>query len=229
MKLSSLRRPMTPALFAASIALALSATLRAPLTAQETDPLSRLDPNSRYAIELMLDSAHTLGIPTRPLMSQTLLGIARHADGRRIVAAVRSYFSALKQAGVVLGPSLSEPEWTAAASVLQAGVPAGVLAKFRPNRQNKQQLSMPFVVLADLITRGVPIDTASSAIVQLWQRGAADGDFLGLWKAVDQDILSGQNPGAALQQRMRESIGRIPPGGNRVPPSTAREPDNPSS
>lgn len=227
--LSSLKGLKAPALVAAGIALVLSASVRVPLTAQEIDPLSRLDPNSRYAIELVLDSAHTLGIPNHPLMSKTLEGIAKHQDGRRIIAAVRSLFTSLKEARVVLGPTLNEAEWTAAASVLQAGVPAGVLAKFRPTRQSKQQLSMPFVVLADLITRGVPIDTASSAIVQLWQRGAADGDFIGLWKAVDQDILSGENPGAALQQRIRESIGRIPPGGSRVPSSTAREPDNPSS
>lgn len=227
--LSSVRRSPAPVLRAAMVAVALAALapLHASLRAQETDPLARLDPNSRFAIELVLDSAHALGIPTRPLTSKTLLGISRHVDNRRIVAVVRGLFTSLKEARIVLGPSLSEPEWTAAAEVLQAGVSPGVLAKFRQNHKGKQQLAMPLVVLADLITRGVPVDTASSAIVQLWNRGAADGDFYGLWKGVEQDILSGQNPGAALEQRVRESIGHIPPGSKLSSPS-AREPDNPS-
>jgi hypothetical protein len=62
--------------------------------------------------------------------------------------------------------------------------------------------------------------------MQLWQRGAADGDFYGLWKNVEQDIISGQNPGTALQQRMREVPVHVAPG-SKLPAS--QEPDNPSS
>ena len=200
------------------------------LPAQDIDPLSRLDPNSRFAIELILDSARVAGVPTRPLLSKTLEGIAKRVDSRLIVRTVRSYFVSLRDARGALGSSMSETEWTAAASALQAGVPSSVLSKFRTNRPaGPKGLAMPLVVLADLITRGVPIDTASSAIMQLWQGGAADGDFYGLWKGVEQDILSGQNPGTALQQRIRESTGRGAPGSKLPPASPAREPENTSS
>jgi hypothetical protein len=64
--------------------------------------------------------------------------------------------------------------------------------------------------------------------MQLWQRGAADGDFDGLRKNVEQDILSGQNPGTALQQRMREIPTRAPPA-TKLPPATPQEPQNTSS
>ena len=104
-------------------------------------------------------------------------------------------------------------------------VPEAV-AKFRGERSGKP-LTRALVVLTDLIQRGVPIPEASSAIMQLWQRGAGDGDFHGLWKNVEQDILSGQNPGTALEQRMREIPARVTPG-TKIPP-TSQEPNNSSS
>lgn len=202
----------------------------APLAAQEVDPLSRLDPNSRFQIELILDSARTLGIPTRPLLSKAYLGVSRGANPRTIVRVVRSQFGHFRDARTALGSSLNEDEFSAAAAALQAGVPAATLSQFRSDRPGKPLLRA-LVVLGDLITRGVPSDEASSTIVRLWQDGAGDADFYGLWKGVEQDILSGQPPGVALQARAREFPGRA---SERVPqtPSTRtpeQQPDTPSS
>ncbi len=193
-----------------------------PLAAQDPDPLARLDPANRFAIEMIMDSAHAAGLPTHPLLSKAFEGVAKRADQRRIVAAVRSLAGALREARTALGPSLSETEWSAAASAIQAGVPTQVLARFRPEKPGKQPLARALVVLADLITRGVPVDVASSTMVQLWQRGAGDADFNGLWHEVEQDILSGSNPGAALQQRARELPDRS---GQSIPNPTARPPE----
>lgn len=198
-------------------ALAISA----PLAAQDTDPLARLDPANRFAIEMIVDSAHAAGLPTRPLLSKAFEGIAKRADQRRVVLAVRALAGALRDARTALGPSLNETEWSAAASALQAGVPLPVLARFRPEKPGKP-LARALVVLADLITRGVPVDVASSTMVQLWQRGAGDADFYGLWHEVEQDILSGSNPGAALQQRARELPDRS---GQSLPNPSARPPE----
>ncbi len=127
---------------------------------------------------------------------------------------------------VALGSALNESEWASAVSALQSGVPLEALAKFRGERSGKP-LTRALVVLTDLIQRGVPVPEASSAIMQLWQRGAGDGDFYGLWKNVEQDILSGQNPGTALEQRMREIPARVTPG-TKIPPAS-QEPNNSSS
>jgi hypothetical protein len=194
-----------------------------PLAAQDSDPLSRLDPGNRFAVEKLLDSARTLGLPDRPLLSVAYEGISKHADGRRIVAAVRHKLAGMRDARVALGPMLSESEMSAAADVLQAGVPADELGKFRTARAGRP-LAYALVVLGDLITRGVPADEASSTIVGLWQKGAADADFIGLWHGVEQDILQGQSPGAALEQRAREFPGRTLPG--KLPP--AGPPETPS-
>ena len=64
---------------------------------------------------------------------------------------------------------------------------------------------------ADLISRGVPGEDASTAIAKLWQDGADDVTFHRLWNDVQADISQGLNPGAALSNRIRESPTRAPP------------------
>ena len=196
------------------------------LLAQDPDPLSRLDPNTRFSVEVIIDSARIAGVPTRPLLLKALEGAAKHAPNGRVIAAVRSVFHAELDVRVALGSALDESEWTSAVSALQSGVPLEALAKFRGDHSGKP-LTRALVVMTDLIQRGVPVNEASSAIMQLWQRGAGDGDFYGLWKNVEQDILSGQNPGTALQQRVRDYPGRVTPG-SKIPPAS-QEPENSSS
>ena len=195
--------------------------------AQDPDPLSRLDPNTRFVIEVIMDSARVSGVPTRPLMLKALEGASKRADNRLIIRAVRALFHAELDTRVALGSSRNEYEWAAAAAARQVGVPLEGLAKFRGEHAGRP-LTRALVVLTDLIQRGVPIPEASSAIMQLWTRGAVDGDFSGLWKNVDQDILSGQNPGTALQQRVREVPARASPG-SKLPAASPQEPENPSS
>lgn len=207
-------------------AIAFGALHPLALTAQDSDPLSRLDPQTRFTVEVIIDSARVAGVPTRPLLLKALEGSAKHADNRHIIAAVRSQFRSELDVRVALGSTLNESEWSTAVSALQAGVPLEALAKFRGERAGKP-FTRALVVLTDLIQRGVPVPEASSAIMQLWQRGAADGDFYGLWKNVEQDILSGQNPGTALQQRVRDYPGRVTPG-SKIPPAS-QEPENSSS
>ena len=223
MKVVSSRRSHLIACAAAALAAAMHPLA---LFAQDPDPLSRLDPNTRFSVEVIIDSARIAGVPTRPLLLKALQGAAYHADGRRIIAAVRSIFHGELDVRVALGSALDESEWTSAVSALQAGVPLEALAKFRGDHSGKP-LTRALVVMTDLIQRGVPANEASSAIMQLWQRGAGDGDFYGLWKNVEQDILSGQNPGTALQQRVRDYPGRVTPG-SKIPPAS-QEPENSSS
>ena len=201
-----------------------------PATAQEpvTDPLARLDPTSRFQVELILDSARTLGIPDRPLRSTAMLGLSRHANPRTIVAVVRQTFNNMRVAKIALGSSISEDEYAAAASLLNAGVSSATLTQFRREKAN-QPLSGALIVLGDLITRhGIPRDEASSTILKMWQEGAGDADFYGLWTRVDRDILSGQSPGIALQNRVREFVpGRTPD--NVSPSAPARPPEQPET
>jgi hypothetical protein len=174
------------------------------------DPFTRLDRSVRYSLEVLIDSARTLGLPTRPIESKALEGISKQKPGRMILTAARNVYRSLRDARAVLGPKASEDELEAAVSALNAGVSSAELAQLSRSRQGKQ-LTVPLVVLVDLISRGVPRDTASQTIFQLWQRGAADDDFMGLWRGVERDIVSGADPGAALLNRAREVPSRGPP------------------
>jgi hypothetical protein len=207
------------------VALALPAG--APTAAQEPDPLSRLDPTSRYTIEVMMDSAARLGLPPEALLSKTLEGIRKGVPGPRVVQVVRRYFGLLRDARTALGNDVTLDELTAAAGALLAGVDQPSLMKLRSSRRGRSILTA-LVVLADLVSRGVPPTDASSAIARWLQSGAGDSDFMGLWKGVEQDIISGAHPAAALDRRAREVPGRVPPGSRLPPtaPSTQRSPEN---
>jgi hypothetical protein len=192
--------------------------------AQDTDPFSRLDPASRFAVESIIDSARVAMLPAAALRSKALEGIAVHADDHRIVSVVHDLFRYMRDARAVLGP-VNDPDLEAAAEVLSAGVNPEQLKVFR-NAPRGRPLASPFTVLVDLVTRGVPRNDATSAIVKLWRGGARDADFYGLWNSVKSDILEGLNPGAAMQNRVRDFPGRAP--GNTVTPPTG-QPESPSS
>jgi hypothetical protein len=196
--------------FARAAVAALLAVVLAPTArGQMRDPLGQLEPSVRYSVELLLDSAKLAGVPTRPLESKALEGLSKRADGRKIVLEVRKVLRDLREARSALGAESTEDELTAASAALRVGITRAELARLASSRQGKH-LTVPLVVLVDLISRGVPRDTASQTISQLWQLGAADDDFLGLWRGVQRDIVSGTDPGAALLNRAREIPSRAP-------------------
>lgn len=202
---------MKPHCCRAAVALLLSVLFAPGASGQEgRDPLMRLERSVRYSVEVLIDSARLMGLPTQPIESKALEGLAKNKPGRMILSAARNVFRSLRDARAVLGPKATTDELTAAASALNVGITQAELGQLARSRQEKQ-LTVSLVVLVDLISRGVPRDTASHTIFQLWQRGAADDDFLGLWRGVERDIVSGADPGAALLNRAREIPSRGSP------------------
>ena len=218
--------------FVRSIAAATLLAGAVVLGAQETrnpgaDPLSKLDPQTRYAIELLLDSARLAGLPYGPLESKALEGVSKHASSRDILAAVRRVLRSLRDARGALGANATSDELTAAAGALRAGISSAELSRLSASREAKSSLTVPLVVLSDLVRRGVARDTASLTIFQLLKGGAADDDFLGLWRSVERDIISGTDPGVALLNRARQMPTRGPP--NAGLPSAGVRPEDAKS
>ena len=205
-----MRRGLRASIIAGSLLFASA------LSAQDADPLARLDSNNRYAFDLILDSAGTAGLPTQPLISKAQEGLAKKADGRRIVEAVRRLFNQLKAAHAVLG-GVDAQELTAAASLLEAGAKPAQLALFRPRQTGRTDLEA-FIVWADFLKRSIPNEEAFTAISKLWKDGADDDTFRSLWTNVQSDISQGLNPGTALQNRIRETPGRASPTTPGKPP-----------
>jgi hypothetical protein len=177
----------------------------------QPDPLSKFDIQSRRQIQGLIDSARQENLPWNALRLKAIEGANKKYEGKKVLAVLRAYYKSLEQSRSALGPLASPEEIETGASVLAAGVNIEDLANFRVATAARSPMR-PLTYLADLIDKhNVPRNDAIDAFTKLWKDGAADTDFDGLWRLVDQDILSGVSPRAALQSRMRSLPPRKPP------------------
>lgn len=166
--------------------------------AQAQDPrLARLDVNARAGVVAVIDSLHAAGLPTEPLVQKALEGAAKRAAADRIVAAVRGLGRDLGVAHGALGPQATDAELTAGAAAVRGGVAASVLATVAQDRAGKGML-VPLTVLADLLTRGVPVDSAAAAVTRVAASGGRDADFRQLGLTIARNIDAGMPPAAAV-------------------------------
>ena len=164
---------------------------------------NRLDAPTRKAISALVDSARAQGIPVEPLMEKVYQGLAMGADGPRIVVAVRSLTVEMANAQRVLGTVATADELKAAASAVHAGVPPVELGKMKKQSGLRRSLTLPFTVLADIVSRGVPVQTAANAIRSLVGMGARDRDISEFQRNVQVDIEKGAQPKAAAETRVK--------------------------
>jgi hypothetical protein len=174
-------------------------------TVEAQDPRigARLDAPTRKAISALVDSARAQGIPVEPLMEKVYQGLAMGADGPRIIVAVRSLTTELGSAHRALGSVATADEIKAAASAMHAGVPAVELGKMKKQSGLRRSLTLPFTVLADIVSRGVPVQTAANAIRSLVGAGAKDKDISDFQRNVSVDIEKGAPPAAAAETRAK--------------------------
>ena len=171
--------------------------------AQDPRTLPKLDAPTRAAILAMVDSARAQGIPVEPLMEKMYEGMGKGADGPHIVVAVRNLSADLANAHRALGALATADEIKAAASAMHAGVPAVELGKLKKQSGLRRSLTLPFTVLADIVSRGVPVSTAANAIRALMGAGAKDKDINDFQRSVKVDIEQGAPPAAAAETRAK--------------------------
>ncbi len=185
----------------AAVVLCAPALLRA----QDARLDARLDARTRDAVVAYIDSARAEGIPSEPLVQKALEGASKHADGPRILTAVRMLARELGDARASLGPSSSEAEVIAGASALHAGIAPAALSRMRASRA-RGSLTVALAVLTDLVARGVPGDTATTVISALAGAGAQDAELLRFQQGVERDIAQGATPAAALGVRAQSAF-----------------------
>ena len=185
------------------LAVLLAGSAFGTIGAQDPRIGTRLDAPTRKAISALVDSARAQGIPVEPLMEKVYQGLAMGADGPRIIIAVRSLTTELGGAHRVLGAVASADEIKAAASAMHAGVPAVELGKMKKQSGLRRSLTLPFTVLADIVSRGVPVQTAANAIRSLVGAGAKDKDISDFQRNVSVDIEKGAPPAAAAETRAK--------------------------
>lgn len=161
---------------------------------------SRLDGRlSRPAIDRIracADSASREGLPADALIQRALEGATRRAPEAKIVTAVQNLLVRLRLARLALGPKADAPELSAGATALQARLAVESLRELKAARPD-EALTVPLIVLADLMARGVPGPAATSALLSMTRSGADDRRLLEYRDRVDRDIQSGRSPEAA--------------------------------
>jgi hypothetical protein len=206
-------------LFSWTLGLALGATLLpAGLRGQDPRLERRLDAVTRIAVEAIIDSASAEGLPAEPLIDRALEGAAKRAPPERIIGAVRTLAHELALARGSLGTA-SAAELEAGAAALRAGVPGTDLAALR--RRRAQSLTVALAALTDLVTSGVPPDSAAAAVLAL-AASARDDQILEFRRAVERDIALGAPPAAAASVRVDATLHAAIP--NSLQPPSPRKP-----
>jgi hypothetical protein len=170
---------------------------------------ARLGAETRVAIERLIDSVKASGLPTTPLVYKASEGVLKGADDRRILAAVQSLARELSDARTILGSASNTALLTAVASALHAGVvPSDVrrLVRPAPSDADAHALTIALVTLVDLVAKRVPPSLAASSLAELVARRVPESQYVALRSEVEQDILGGRAPDAAIVSRTRAHV-----------------------
>jgi len=179
------------------------------LAAQDPRLDTRLTPETKREVLVLVDSARLAALPTEPLIQKALEGQSKNAPSERIIGAVRLLLGALREARLALGAEATGPELVAGANALRAGAAPATVSALR--RERGREVIVPLSVLTDLVARGVPAAAASRAVTTMVQDGLPDRDFLLLRTQVEQDIRTGMVPGSALDRRLSGLPAAAPP------------------
>ena len=190
-----------------ALLLAAGLLLARSVAAQDLRLERRLDVATREAVAAIVEAARAAGLPVETLVDRALEGAAKRADGPRIVAAVRLLATELAAARDALGPASLPVELEAGAGALRAGVPAADLTLLRQRRA--RPLTVALGALTDLVTSGVPPDSAAAAVLAL-AASAGDDQLLDFRRAVERDIALGAPPAAAAAVRVDAAIRQTP-------------------
>lgn len=185
---------------AACLAAALGAA--ATLAAQSPRLVSRVPAPVLAAVAPIIDSARAAGLPTDPLEQKVLEGVTKQADATRIAAAVRRLAGELAAARGALGERATVRELVAGAGALRAGLSRADLANVRTARSGRDA-AVALEVATDLITQGVPSDTATRVVISVVGAGASDADLEQLRMSVERDVAGGVPAGVAASVRAR--------------------------
>jgi hypothetical protein len=176
----------------------------------DLEPLrDRLDAAAFRTVTQLVDSARAAGLPTAPLISKAQEGLLKRASPAAIVTATRGLLLRLRQSREALGADATGAELEAGASALRVGAASQQLTELRLARP-RQGVTVPLVVLADLLARGVPRDTAARAVQAMASANATDAAFSALRLSIERDISSGMSPAAAAGARYRSILARQP-------------------
>jgi hypothetical protein len=191
------------------------------------DGRPQLDSTTAAAIDRIVARTAAAGLPTDVLQAKALEGASRRAPPARIVHVVSAYADALAVGRDALGSGADDAELVAAAGTIVAGVSRDALATLAATARRTRpgvRLTVPLVVAADLVARGVPPAAAADAVRALAAGHTDDSDFWRLREQIATDIDMGTPPLQAALLRTDAGVLAPPP-----PPPSAPAPPTPGA
>jgi hypothetical protein len=197
--------------FRAAIGALLVALAGAHAGAQQEARVSAIrDDATRIVVVEQLSIAKEHGVPTEPLLSKALEGVAKKASSASIRAAMDNLQKRLRKANDLLAPSASVDELSAGADALYVGVHEKTLKQMR-QAAPRRSIAVELGVLTELVARQVPEAKASKMVLDLMARGATGAQLTALNSAVQNDVAAGLTPEAALERHGRGILSLLPP------------------
>jgi hypothetical protein len=208
-----MKNTLLDARFAAVAAAALLVALSGARAAAQQDPrLATLirDDATRSVVMEQLALARQRGLPTEPLLSKALEGVAYKASTSSIRSAMNDLQKRLRRASDLLAPAPTVDELSAGADALYVGVPEKTLKQMR-QAAPRRSIALELGVLTELVARKVPASKASKMILDLMARGATSAQLTALNSAVQSDVAAGLTPEAALDRHGSGILSLLPP------------------
>jgi hypothetical protein len=182
-----------------ALVVAMIALAAARLEAQDPRLIARLDRETLAQVSVIIDSARAAGLPMEPLVDRALEGAKKGGTPAGIAKALRTRAFELGSARRALFPA-TDAEIIAGADAVSWKVPETTLTNLRRVRAGAD-LTVPLGVLADLVGKGVQLDTASAVVIALARSNVRDNDMLRYRQVVESDIRLGSLPAAAAMTR----------------------------
>ena len=203
-------RGFVAAIVATIVAVVALSGASVQLRGQEVRLLAIRDDATRSMVRDYLEAARARGIPTEPLISRALEGVAFKASSKRIVEAMEALEKRMSRSRDLLAPAATVDELSAAADALANGVPASAIRDLR-KAAPRRQITVELGVLTELVAKGVAPKQAAAMVRDLVARGVTGTQLTALNAAVQQDVALGVSPVAALELRGRGVMSLLPP------------------
>lgn len=181
------------------------AVLAAPIAGQDARLTEAFTGETLERLLAEVSAAERAGLPSDPLVQKALEGRSKGASADQVVDAVVALRMRLASAANALGEDADVTAVVAAAAALYLGVDRETL-RLVTDQVHHDALPMAFVVLGDLVKRGVTPARAQQAISSLGQVGADALALANFRKQVEADILTGVTPSTAVEIRSRGAV-----------------------
>jgi hypothetical protein len=189
------------------------------------EELRALGEPALHDLAVLMSKATEAGVPAALLLECALSQIS-YATPPLVLENVKRRAHVLGRARSTLGADATHNELTAGADALEAGATASQLGEvWHVSPHGRATTSL--LTLGTLISKGVPTEAATEAVVQRINAGASDAALFALRTEVAADIARGIPPLTALRARIQGFGGDSAPPVQRLPVSDSVSPPSP--